>query len=52
MSMTEALRVNAERVKQQLEAENARLRDEHPEVAALLDANTAIDRLRVERDRL
>ena len=55
MSMTEALRVqldNAERAKQQLEAENARLRDEHPEEAALVDANTAIDRLRVERDRL
>ena len=55
MSMTEDLRVqldNAERAKQQLEAENARLRDEHPEEAALLDANTAIDRLRVERDRL
>ena len=55
MSMTEALRVqldNAERAKQQLEAENARLRDEHPEEAALVDATTAIDRLREERDRL
>ena len=43
MSMTEALRVqldNAERAKQQLEAENARLRDEHPEEAALVDTRS------------
>ena len=55
MSMTEALRVqldNVKRAKQQLEAENARLRDEHPEEAALVDATTAIDRLREERDCL
>ena len=55
MSTTEALRTqldNLQRPNQQLEIENARLREDHPEEAALIDASTERDQLRQEKERL
>lgn len=55
MSTTEALRTqldNLQRTNQQLEIENARLREEHPEEAASIDASAERDQLRQEKERL
>ena len=55
MSTTEALRTqldNLQRANQQLEIENARLREEHPEEAASIDASAECDQLRQEKERL
>ena len=54
-SVAEALRLQLDtlqREQQQLEAENARLRAEHPDQAALEDATAERDRLREENESL